>query len=71
MNLKTLKKPELLKLARELGIHIAKTWRKPEIIETIETLRQCSLYKDFNPGLKTWLNVKQFVVGHFFADCFA
>lgn len=36
MNLKALKKPELLKLARELGLQISESKRKPEIIEAIE-----------------------------------
>lgn len=38
MNLKGLKKPQLLELARELGLQIAETRRKPEIIDEIEGL---------------------------------
>lgn len=38
MNLKALKKPELLNLAKELGIEIDKTKRKPVIIEAIEAI---------------------------------
>ncbi|KAH7985431.1 hypothetical protein HPB49_026422 [Dermacentor silvarum] len=38
MNLKALKKPELLNLARELGLQIAESKRKPEIIEAIEAV---------------------------------
>ncbi|KAH8040130.1 hypothetical protein HPB51_009386 [Rhipicephalus microplus] len=36
MNFKGLKKPELLELARELGLQIAETKRKQEIIDAIE-----------------------------------
>ncbi|KAH7980039.1 hypothetical protein HPB49_012805 [Dermacentor silvarum] len=38
MNLKALKRPELLNLARELGLQIAESKRKPEIIEAIEAV---------------------------------
>ncbi|KAH7978233.1 hypothetical protein HPB49_004876 [Dermacentor silvarum] len=38
MNLKALKKPELLNLARELGLQIPEAKRKPEIIEAIEAI---------------------------------
>ncbi|KAH7960904.1 hypothetical protein HPB49_024680 [Dermacentor silvarum] len=38
MNLKALKKPELLNLARKLGLQIAESKRKPEIIEAIEAV---------------------------------
>ncbi|KAH7936809.1 hypothetical protein HPB49_004957 [Dermacentor silvarum] len=48
MNLKALKKPELLELANELNIEISERQRKPEIIEAIgalaaddEELEQC------------------------------
>lgn len=38
MNLKALKKPLLLELAKSLGLDVREQMRKPEIIEAIENL---------------------------------
>lgn len=39
MNLKALKKPLLLELAKSLGLDVREQMRRPEIIEAIENLK--------------------------------